>query len=330
MSDMGRKPDTNEEFLRLLSKLHEEGSIVLEDVVGDDLLAALLCEVERLRGDALAVSAPFSRGLQGSTSTHIQNLFAKSAVFRRATHLEPLPILLDAFLGQGHLLFASAFNEVGPGQAAQRPHTDDMLIQLPRPFPSPVIANTVWALSEFTAENGATQVWPRSHLVSEPDATPPPTTIEMRQGSILLYHGSLLHRAGANTTKGSLRPGLIFTYCSQYIRPYENQLWLMGREQVDALDAADRSLAGVNWEWSPRDALWEESLRRLQKYIKKNGHGCPPQSYIDDDGYQLGAWVGEQRQKNSKGLLSSGRHERLSKLCGWEWEPPHGGAARPG
>jgi hypothetical protein len=84
------------------------------------------------------------------------------------------------------------------------------------------------------------------------------------------------------------------------------------------------------WEWSPRDALWEEGFRQLQKYVKKNGHACPPQSYTDDDGYRLGTWVNQQRGKNTKGLLSPDRHERLSKLRGWEWRPPRGGAARRG
>jgi len=82
------------------------------------------------------------------------------------------------------------------------------------------------------------------------------------------------------------------------------------------------------WEWTPRAAMWEEGFRHLQEYVKKNGHAFPTQSYVDHDGYPLGAWIGQQRQKNAKGLLSHDRHERLSKLPGWEWKPPRGAAAR--
>jgi Helicase associated domain len=95
-------------------------------------------------------------------------------------------------------------------------------------------------------------------------------------------------------------------------------------------DLKDRLEKLPGWEWSPLDPLWEEGFRRLQMYIKNNGHACPPRSYTDDDGYQLGTWVTQQRQRNTKGLLSHNRHGRLSKLRGWEWKPRRGGAARRG
>ena len=74
--------------------------------------------------------------------------------------------------------------------------------------------------------------------------------------------------------------------------------------------------------------MGEEGFRHLQAYVRKNGHAFPTQSYVDHDGYQLGAWVGQQRWKNTKGQLSQDRYERLSKLPGWEWNPPRGAAAR--
>ena len=93
-------------------------------------------------------------------------------------------------------------------------------------------------------------------------------------------------------------------------------------------DLKDRLEKLPGWVWSPRDVLWEEGFRRLQKYVKKNGHACPPQSFTDDDGYRLGTWVSQQRGKNTRGLLSPDRRERLSKLRDWEWNPPRGAAAR--
>jgi hypothetical protein len=93
-------------------------------------------------------------------------------------------------------------------------------------------------------------------------------------------------------------------------------------------DLRDRLHKLPGWEWTPRATMWEEAFRRLQEYVRKNGHAFPPQSYVDHDGYLLGAWVSQQRQKNAKGLLSRDRRERLSKLPGWEWKPPRGAAAR--
>lgn len=96
----------------------------------------------------------------------------------------------------------------------------------------------------------------------------------------------------------------------------------LSSEQRDRLE----KLPG--WKWTPRDALWEEAFRRLLEYEKENGHASPPQTYISDDGYRLGAWVSQQRQRHKKGILAPDRYERLTKVPGWEWAPPLGGAAR--
>jgi superfamily II DNA or RNA helicase len=82
------------------------------------------------------------------------------------------------------------------------------------------------------------------------------------------------------------------------------------------------------WEWSPRDAAWEEGYLHLQEHVKKHRHACPPQSYVDDRGYRLGTWVSQQRHGKTKGSLSSERQLKLNKLKGWEWNPPRGAAAQ--
>ncbi len=79
-----------------------------------------------------------------------------------------------------------------------------------------------------------------------------------------------------------------------------------------------------------RAASWEKGFCRLQEYVRKNGHACPPQTYRDEDGYRLGSWVSQQRQKSANDALSHDRRDRLAKLRGWEWTPPRGAAARRG
>jgi ectoine hydroxylase-related dioxygenase (phytanoyl-CoA dioxygenase family) len=65
----------------------------------------------------------------------------------------------------------------------------------------------IWALDDFTAENGATLVVPGSHRnrhgkPARGEAVP----MEMLAGSVMLFSGRLWHGAGANT---STRPRLI-------------------------------------------------------------------------------------------------------------------------
>jgi ectoine hydroxylase-related dioxygenase (phytanoyl-CoA dioxygenase family) len=83
----------------------------------------------------------------------------------------------------------------------------------------------MWALTDFTEANGATRVIPGTHLADRsPDYGHPYDSVpaEMARGSVLVWHGSLWHGGGANTT-GARRVGIAMNYCAGYIRQQENQ-----------------------------------------------------------------------------------------------------------
>jgi len=84
--------------------------------------------------------------------------------------------------------------------------------------------SAIWALDRFTAENGATQVIPRSHLWGD-DATIPdseePLSICMSAGSVLVLAGTLMHRGGASRGPGT-RLGVTPQYCQPWLRQIEN------------------------------------------------------------------------------------------------------------
>jgi ectoine hydroxylase-related dioxygenase (phytanoyl-CoA dioxygenase family) len=83
----------------------------------------------------------------------------------------------------------------------------------------------MWAITDFTEENGATRLIPRSHLSAE---VPKPLdqyesiAAEMPKGSVLVWVGSLWHGGGANKTN-LRRVGIAMNYCAGYIRQQENQ-----------------------------------------------------------------------------------------------------------
>jgi ectoine hydroxylase-related dioxygenase (phytanoyl-CoA dioxygenase family) len=103
-------------------------------------------------------------------------------------------------------------------------HADDQLIPLPRPHP-PIICNTMWAITDFTDENGATRLVPGTHRalnVPELGTTYETIPAEMSKGSVLVWVGSLWHGGGANRTD-QRRVGIAMNYCAGYIRQQENQ-----------------------------------------------------------------------------------------------------------
>ena len=89
----------------------------------------------------------------------------------------------------------------------------------------------------------------------------------------------------------------------------------------------NRLAALPGWDWDRRGNRWEEGYDRLVEYLKRND-SPPPQSYVEEDGYRLGAWANQQRQLSRTGKLDPDRREGMNKLKGWDWYTPRGAAAR--
>lgn len=88
------------------------------------------------------------------------------------------------------------------------------------------LVNVMWPFTNYTAENGATLIYPGSHGRKALDAATSPGEFaaELEPGSALLFLGSTLHGAGGNFSSG-IRRGAIISYCLGWLKPYENQ-WL--------------------------------------------------------------------------------------------------------
>lgn len=114
--------------------------------------------------------------------------------------------------------------EIHPGALAQFPHRDQDMWQGIK-GETEYLVNVMWPLSRYTADNGATLVWPGSHRRQhQPTLDDDPVAVEMEPGSALLFLGSTLHAGGANRTS-TVRRGLIVSYCLGWLKPFENQ-WL--------------------------------------------------------------------------------------------------------
>jgi ectoine hydroxylase-related dioxygenase (phytanoyl-CoA dioxygenase family) len=104
----------------------------------------------------------------------------------------------------------------------------------------------MWALTDFTEANGATRLVPGSHTADHsPDFNVDYETVpaEMAKGSVLVWHGSLWHGGGANTT-GQRRVGIAMNYCAGYLRQQENQQLGIPLETVRRFPHRLQELAG--------------------------------------------------------------------------------------
>ena len=168
--------------------------------------------------------APASNSFEGTQTLRIYNLLVHGPVWGQIpVHPEVLPIV-EGVLDDGCLISSLSSIDIGPGETAQPIHADDQLIPLPKPHVA-TVCNTMWALTDFTAANGATRVIPGSHLRDHsPDFGRDYDSVpaEMPKGSVLVWHGSLWHGGGANQTD-QRRIGIAMNYCAGWIRQQENQ-----------------------------------------------------------------------------------------------------------
>ena len=212
---------TEGEAAEHLDRIAAQGYTVVDDAIEPDLVDELVEALDRLERDLGIV--PADNAFEGRRTTRIYNLLVHGDVFARVpVHRNVLP-LIEGVLDPGCLLSSLSSIAIGPDESPQPIHADDQIIPLPKPHPA-VVCNSMWALTDFTEANGATRLVPGTHLRDSPDLSRHHDSIpaEMRRGSVLVWHGSLWHGGGANTT-GERRVGLACNYCAGYIRQQENQ-----------------------------------------------------------------------------------------------------------
>jgi ectoine hydroxylase-related dioxygenase (phytanoyl-CoA dioxygenase family) len=204
------------------AQVAETGYTVLEGVIEEDLVDAIAEDLLRLERDLGIV--PADNLFEGLRTVRIYNLLVHGELYQRIpVHPSVLPVV-EAVLDPGLLISSLSSIAIGPDESAQMLHADDQLIPLPRPH-LPIICNTMWAITDFTDENGATRLVPGTHRATTvPELGTAYETIpaEMSKGSVLVWVGSLWHGGGANRT-GERRVGIAMNYCAGYIRQQENQ-----------------------------------------------------------------------------------------------------------
>ena len=212
-----------------------DGAVVVEAVAPVDLLEQIESELRPYLDATPTGPDDFS----GDHTRRTGSLIARSPGCRELV-MHPLALgTARSFLGhattlQLHLTQAIA---IGPGETPQPIHRDQWAFDF-FPFPAgyEVQCNTIWALTDFTEENGATRVVLGSNLREDrlsfgPDDTEPAT---MTRGSVLFYSGSVYHGGGANNSAGT-RIGLNITYNVGWLRQEENQYLSVPREVAETL-----------------------------------------------------------------------------------------------
>jgi hypothetical protein len=204
-----------------------EGGLVVEGFIAPDLLARLQSDFAPL----IASHPPGSttEGLwtefHGDQTKRITGLPKFSSAWVELLCDPRYQAMGDRYLGaEDYWLNTGQLICIGPGETPQMLHRDEL--NWPRATSAGEITVTaIFALTDFTKENGATVIAPGSNhweglLPPAPEATRCQAT--MPAGSALLYSGKVIHGGGANATSDQWRVGLHAGFCSGWLRAEEN------------------------------------------------------------------------------------------------------------
>lgn len=246
------KVDCDIDPKELSGLLERDGAAIVEGALEQKKLTALNSEVD----DVIAATAP---GLRHAASDYFVEFFGTNTIrldgmpVKSKTFLEIMqwPLILgvaDELLlpnCESYLMNTGQLIQIGPDETAQDLHRDEdawSFIKDPKPL---LQVEAMFALSNFTTANGATQVVPGSHLWPADRRAKPEEIIqaEMSAGSALMYLGSALHGGGANNTDRSRR-GLFFGLLIGWLRTEENMFLTVPIEEARKMPTRCQELLG--------------------------------------------------------------------------------------
>lgn len=256
-----------------LTALETRGFVVLEG-----LLDAPQLERVRTRLEPLLAVGPAGRNqFEGTQTQRVYSVVAHDAVFgEMALHPRVLAIV-DALLQPNYLLTASQAIVIHPGETPQPVHYDDAFYALARPRP-PISISTIWALDDFTPENGGTEIIPGSHRWDDAQTEAAKVIdlhhdegakgaridselmpLQMKAGSCVVFAGTMLHRGGANRSNVRRR-AVSHQYCQPWARQQENFMLSIPRATAAAMPPRLQAMLGysihppswVTWRVVPR------------------------------------------------------------------------------
>jgi ectoine hydroxylase-related dioxygenase (phytanoyl-CoA dioxygenase family) len=216
--------------------LARDAALVIDDLADHDTIDRINTEM----APYVEATPPGSDDFTGRNTRRTGALIARSETSRQlVAHPTILGVagklLHRAKAFQLHLTQIIAIGPDSPGQSIHRDQWAFDFYEFPADYD--VQCNTIWALTDFTEENGATRVIPGSQawenrLDHSADETVPAT---MTKGSCLVYTGKVYHGGGENRTDET-RMGLNITYDVAWLRQEENQYLSVPRAVAETLD----------------------------------------------------------------------------------------------
>lgn len=228
----------------LVETLRRDGAVAVKNLLPAGVMERLAAEM-RPRFDAYGRSS--ESDFNGYRTLRISSVLAYAPTSAEIIGHEKVLAVADAILRPQCLAYRIGSNtgiEILPGEGDQMLHRDDSIYPVRIPGMELQIG-VMWAIDDFTLENGATRVVLGSHRPVSEGQLDLSTWVQspMPKGSALFYMGSLWHGGCANRSDRP-RMGLINTYALGWLRQEVNQYLAVPPEKAKAYPEHIRRLLG--------------------------------------------------------------------------------------
>lgn len=228
---------------RHIAELEEQGYSIVRNAVGTAFCDEVIEEIRRI--EARGPPTTEQNEFVGYKTLRYFDLLNQRPIWQRVATQPDVLKIARAVLGEDMLLSLMGTTLLEPGETRQETHRDDGIYDLPMPHKH-LVCNTMWALSDFTEENGATRIVKGTHkrkLEPKYGARYPSIAAVMPKGSICFILGTCYHGAGANTTN-ERRWALTVNYCAGCLRQHENMMLAVSRQRAATFSPELRALIG--------------------------------------------------------------------------------------
>ena len=226
----------------IISELEVKGYSLVENLISNAIVKKVEMDISKR-----LTKVPFGdNDFVGTKTKRRYSLFGETRSVDEIAINEIILEVVNEYCGDV-LLGASVACQIHPGETEQAFHFDDGIYPLPSDFRD-VNLGVIWALDDFTVDNGATVIIPNSHQkrdIESPEKSYDREIIIMPKGSALIYSGSLWHAGGANRSD-STRLAIILQYVESWLRPQDTHLISVQVPEARELDSRLQALLGYS------------------------------------------------------------------------------------